>query len=85
MHRLLLPTIFLLVAVAACTPQATPAIERPSAVGTTAVPTPPVATREPLENEGLLSSGLSVADITENALPSIVQVIASTGAVAGSS
>ena len=87
-----------LLAVTACSPEATPS-PTPAPIPTptsTAMPTPtpsntaPTVPRTPVPRSGVeaafdkpLSSGLSVADVTENALPSVAQIIAGTGSGSG--
>ena len=79
-----------LLAVTACSPEAdtpTPIPTAPPATPTSnavAVPRTPVP-RSDVETafDKPLSSGLSVADVTENALPSVAQIIAGSGSGSG--
>ena len=84
-HLLTAIVALAIIAVLACDPSATPdsapgesSPSRPSIVGTP-VPRSDVETAF----EKPLSSGLSVADVTENALPSVVQIIAGSGSGTG--
>ena len=82
--------VLALLAVTACSPEAdtpTPVPTAPPATPTNnavAVPGTPVP-RSDVETafDKPLSSGLSVADVTENALPSVVQIIAGSGSGSG--
>ena len=87
-----------LLATLACSPEATPS-PTPAPIPTptsAAMPTPtpgntaPTVPRTPVPRSDVeaafdkpLSSGLSVADVTENALPSVAQIIAGSGSGSG--
>ena len=81
-----------LAVLAACASASEPTLQPAAAPAGQPAQLPPVSTGVgapvPLSDVGIvfakpLSSGLSVADVTENALPSIVQIIAGSGAGTG--